>query len=299
MRVLVAADAMAGLDPRGASEVIATAFAETGAQVAVIPLADGGAAFADAVAQLEPVDVVTEPRSLSETLEVLSRPVKNPGERSTLWVDLTALESPAWSELTAVRRSDLDEMAAGLNQRDIVAIVKTGEQTTTLTGLSGRLAERGREEGLDLAQTLASNDAVAQWLASVGVDDATPGSGAADGVGAIILSLGGRVLSGIEALIQSFDMESSVARADLLVTGSHILDFHAVGGDVVKEVARLGTEASRPVIAIVGRNYVSARELRVAGIESAHAILEGIGADEAVPAQLAQVAGKVATSWSW
>lgn len=299
MRVLVAADAMAGLDPRGASEVIATAFADAGAQVAVVPLSDGGQGFADAIAELDPDGALVRPGSMSELLEVLSGSADLSGGASVTRIDLTELTPHAWGELTAVGPTELADLATAIGRRTLVAIVRTGEQAATLTGLAGRVAERGREGGLDLGETLAANDAVSAWLESVGIDGAAAGTGAADGVGAVILALGGRVLSGIEALIEGFDMQTTAARADLLVTGTRLLDFHAVGGDVVKEVARMGTEALRPVIAIVGRNFVSSRELRLAGIESAHAILDGAGEDQPNPTQLAEVASRVAKSWSW
>lgn len=300
MRVLVAADAVAGLCARDASEVIATAFLDAGAEVAVVPLSDGGEGFADAIVGVDPHGHLARPRTLSEMLETLSgKGEPCDGAAATLRVDLTGLVPSAWRALTDVDRSRMAELADATAQRNLVAIVRSGEQTATLTGLSGRVAERGREDGLGLGETLAANDAVSLWLESLGLDGTAPGTGAADGVGAIILALGGRILSGIEALIEGFDMESTVAKADLLVTGTSILDFHAVGGDVVKEVARMGTEALRPVIAIVGRNFVSSRELRLAGIESAHAILDGAGDDQPGRAQLAQVAGRVAKSWSW
>ncbi len=298
MRVLVAADAMAGLSPRGASEVMATAFAETGAEVAVVPLSDGGPGFADAVAGLDPDATLIRPDCVSSMVDVLSRRDTDPGS-TTLRVDLTGLSPHAWAELTAVGRSRVESLATANKGRELVGIVRTGEQSTPLTGLSGRVAERGREDGLDLAETLAADGEVGTWLASVGVDGAAPGAGAADGVGALILALGGRILSGIEALIEGFDMEATASRADLLVTGAPVLDFHAVGGDVVKQVARLGTEAVCPVIAIVGRNFVSSRELRLSGIESAHAILDRAADDQPDPTQLALLASRVAKSWSW
>lgn len=293
MRVLVAADAMAGLDPRGTSEIIGRAFADAGAEVAVVPLAEGGVGFADAVAELDPAGELARPANLRDLLRSLT------SGSTTLWLDLTGLEMHAWEDLVAVGPRELAALARIVGSRNLVAIVSHGEQSATLTGLSGRVAERGRETGVDLAETLAANDAVTAWLSSVALNGVTPGTGAADGVGAIILALGGRVLSGIDALIEGFNMAQTAARADLLVTGTPALDFHVVGGDVVKEVARLGTEALRPVIAIVGRNFVSSRELRLAGLESAHSILEGVGDDEAEPEQLAEVARRVARSWSW
>ncbi len=267
--------------------------------MAVVPLADGGEGFADAVAELDPEGLLLRPRDLSELLEFLSGQIVGTGDASTLRLDVTSLDPLDWSELIALEPAQMTGLAASVSHRNLVAIVGSGEQSSTLTGLSGRVAERGRADGLDLGETLAADDAVSKWLESLGIDGATPGAGAANGVGAIILALGGRILSGIEALIEGFDMEATATKADLLVTGTPILDFHAVGGDVVKEVARMGTEALRPVIAIVGRNFVSSRELRLAGIESAHAILDVLSEDDPSPAQLAQVAGRVAKSWSW
>lgn len=298
MRVLVAADAMAGLGPRGTSEVIAAAFADIGADVAVVPLAEGGDGFADAIAELDPAGFLARPDSLEQALHALSH-LQSVPVASKIRVDLTALTPPDWGSLTALDSAQLAGLAASIAGRELVAIVRTGDQSSSLTGLSGRVAERGREHGLDLGETLANDDTVDTWLKSLGIDGTTPGTGAAEGVGAVVQALGGRVCSGIEALIEGFGMEKTVARADLLVTGTPVLDFHAVGGDVVKEMARLGTEALRPVIAIVGRNFVSSRELRLAGIESAHAILDGAGEEHPLPAQLAEVAGRVAKSWSW
>lgn len=293
MRVLVAADAMAGLDPRGASEIIGHAFAGTGAQVAVVPLSDGGQWFADTVAAFDPAASVAQPTTLVESLACVV------GDAPVTFVDLTGLERHGWDELVAVGREDVDALRTAVVGRQVVAVVSAGRQDATLTGLTGAVAERGRLEGADLADTLSADASVSRWLDSLGIDGTVPGSGAADGVGAIILAIGGRVTSGIDACVEGFRLADTVAKADLVVTGSSVLDFHAVGGDVVKEMARLAGDALRPIVAIVGRNFVSSRELRLGGIESAHPVLEGAGPDEPIPAQLAEVATSVARSWNW
>ncbi len=293
MRVLVAADAIAGLDPRDASDVIGQAFADLGAQVAVVPLSDGGAWFADTVAAFDRTASVSQPATLQDALTCLASggPVS--------YLDLTGIAQHSWDELVSVGRVDVEALRADVAGREVVAVVRTGQQDATLTGMTGVVAERGRTVGADLADTLAADAAVSRWLDSLGVDGTVQGSGAADGIGAIILALGGRITSGIDACISGFRVADTVAKADLVVTGSSVLDFHAVGGHVVKEVARLANDALRPVVAIVGRNFVSSRELRLGGIESAHPILDGPGEDEPIPAQLSEVATAVARSWSW
>lgn len=300
MRVLVAADALAGLGPRDASEVIATAFMESGAEAVVIPLASGGQGFADAVTEVDPEGLLARPATLAEFLEaVAGEDFTHACAGTNVRIDLTEIAPPAWHDLTKVGSQRIEELASALAGKNLVAVVRFSEQSTPLTGLSGRVAERGREDGADLGVTLAANDAVSGWLDSLNIDGSMPGTGAADGIGSIVVALGGRVLSGIQTLVQEFDMETTVSKADLLVTGTSILDFHAVGGDVVKEVARMGTAALLPVIVVAGRSFVSSRELRLAGIESAHAILDGAGDQEPTSAELARVAGRVAISWSW
>ena len=293
MRVLVAADSMAGLDPRGASEVIAEAFAGAGAHVAVVPLADGGTWFAAAVADFDPAATVAHPASLAEVLTALS------AEVPPRYVDLTGVQPHTWDELVAIGPEELNALRGALRVHQSVGIVRSGTQRATLTGLTGAVAEHGRRTGADLADTLGADAKVSRWCDVLGVAGDAPGSGAADGVGALFLALGTGIVSGLDACIEGFGVPATVARADLVVTGSALLDFHAVGGDVVKEVAGLAGAALRPVIAIVGRNFVSSRELRLAGIESAHPILEGVGDDEPLPTQLSDVAAKVARSWSW
>ena len=134
MRVLVAADAMAGLDPRGASEVIAQAFADLGAQVAVVPLSDGGPWFAGSVAAFDDTARVLQPASLAEVVEAVTAP------SPVRYLDLTTLAPHTWDELVSVPPESL----AALHLADLVAVVRAGTQRDTLTGLTGAVAERGR-----------------------------------------------------------------------------------------------------------------------------------------------------------
>jgi glycerate kinase len=85
--------------------------------------------------------------------------------------------------------------------------------------------------------------------------------------------------------------------ADLVVTAAESLDFHAVGGPIVKRAVSMAGAALRPAIAIVGRNFVSARELRLAGFEEAYPL--GAAGEEPTPERLSEVAMRVATTWSW
>ena len=98
---------------------------------------------------------------------------------------------------------------------------------------------------------------------------------------------------------ERFNITRTLELADLVVTGAELLEFHDVGGPVVRRVVAWAGDALRPVVAIAGRNYVSARELRVAGLESAHALRGGAAEDTTTPDELAAGGARIAASWLW
>ncbi|MFD0866615.1 glycerate kinase, partial [Tessaracoccus lubricantis] len=126
-----------------------------------------------------------------------------------------------------------------------------------------------------------------------------PGSGAAGGVGLLVTAFGGRVVDPLEWLAGRYGLGGTLARADLVVTGAELMEFHEVGGPVVKRVVAWAEQHLRPVIAIAGRNYISSRELRNAGLETAHALREGAADDTSSPEELEAAAGRIAASWTW
>ncbi|MCC2593443.1 glycerate kinase [Tessaracoccus sp. OS52] len=294
MRVLIACDEIAGLGPRSASELIGTAFAQTGAEVAVIPLGHGGDALADALSTLEERAQLVRPADLESALVSLV-----PGP-DPLWLDLSQWEAPSLAELTAVLSPEVvGRVRGGLSGREVVAVVPHAGALAPLTGLSGALAELGRDRGADLAETLADDARAEAWAKAIGADPMADGSGALGGVGAAVIALGGRVGSGLELCLAGYDAARVMGAADVVVTATAQLDFHAVGGPVVKRLSELAALALRPLVVIAGRTFVSARELRLAGVEAAYAVLPGAGDEEPTPADLAATAAKVASTWRW
>lgn len=294
MRVLVACDAMAGLGPRRSSEVIARAFADVGAQVAVIPVATNGDDLSDALSTIdEPVELrrVTAPAELLDALE--------PGER-TLVLDLTGMTAPRLDALVGTATPERVSTArAALAGRRVVAVVPHGSERPPLTGLSGAIAELGRLRDADLGETLAEDSRAEAWAREIGLDPTAPGTGALGGLGALVLGLGGEVDSVLGFCLRSCGAADVMTQADVVVTGAAQLDFHAVGGPVVTTLAAMAAEALRPVIVVAGRTFVSARELRLAGIESAYPVLTGTGSDVPDADQLFATAQKVAATWRW
>lgn len=289
MRVLVASDRLAGLGARAASDLIGAEFAAEGAQVAVVPLSAGGPDFHDAAVTFAPEAGVLAPKDLSELVEALHTV---PG---AVVLDLTDTAVPSVGELAAVDTARLRAERDG----SLVAVVPPDETQLPLIGLSGWVAEDGRRLERDLGETLALATTAERWAAAQELDAAEAGAGARGGLGALVRAAGGRISSGVDECARGFDVLRVMSRADVVVTGTEVLDFHRVGGDVVKRVASLAGEALRPALAVVGRNYVSARELRQVGLEAAYPVLDGFGDEAATAAGVAAVARRVAQTWRW
>lgn len=296
MRVVVASDALAGLSAAHASETIAHAFAERGAQVVVVPLGVSGAALREAVGVAAAGATLASPADAAELGRVLAQ------AQGDLVVDLTGCHVADLGRevLDAFDEHPLPALGAATESwagRRLVALVDEGQPERPLTGLTGLAATEGRERGADLGAVLAADSVAGRWAAHLGLAS-VPGAGAAGGAGLLIQAMGGVVTDPLTYLEESYGLAGTLAQADVVVTGADSLDFHSVGGPVVKRVVTLAGEALRPAIAIVGHNFVSARELRLAGLEAAYPILPGAeGAP--TPEQLADAAARVAITWSW
>ena len=94
-----------------------------------------------------------------------------------------------------------------------------------------------------------------------------PGAGAAGGVGAAVLALGGRLESGIEAMLDIVGFDEAAQRADLVVTGEGMIDGQTAAGKAPVGVARRAKRFGKPVVAVVGGRAHSLRAVYDAGID--------------------------------
>lgn len=294
MRVVVASDAVAGLTPAAASEQIARAFAERGVAVAVVPLAATGQGLREGVAACCPSAVFAAPTTTAELAGALA------SGADQLVVDLSGLsvDDLGRSLFDADPAGSLAELRRSWAGHDLTALVPEEEVERPLTGLSGHASIALRAEGADLNAILLADAEAERWAAELGVEP-SQGSGAARGLGLILASIGGQVTDPLTFLAARFDLAATMARSDLVITGAESLDFHALGGPVVKRVAQLAGAALRPVIAVVGRNFVSSRELRLGGFETAYPLVPAASTQDATPERLAEVAEQVASTWQW
>lgn len=94
-----------------------------------------------------------------------------------------------------------------------------------------------------------------------------PGAGAAGGMGAAVLTLGGRLESGIEAMLDIIGFNEAVQAADLVITGEGMIDSQTAAGKVPVGVARRAKRYSKPVVAVVGGRASSLHGVYSAGID--------------------------------
>lgn len=80
-----------------------------------------------------------------------------------------------------------------------------------------------------------------------------PGAGAAGGLGFAFLSfLSGRLMSGIELILQQINIEEKVQAADIVITGEGRIDAQTVMGKAPGGVAAAAKKYGKPVIAFSG-----------------------------------------------
>ncbi len=94
-----------------------------------------------------------------------------------------------------------------------------------------------------------------------------PGAGAAGGMGAAVLALGGRLESGIEAMLDIIGFNEAVQAADLVITGEGMIDGQTAAGKAPVGVARRAKRYSKPVVAVVGGRASSLHGVYSAGID--------------------------------
>lgn len=350
MRVVVATDSIGGLSSAAAGAVIARAFEDAGAQVAVVPMGEAGSSFVSACADLwgTPVrDASGAIKSVSGNLVAVAP--HGPGQPEagfdvdasswfladgwtppepgqTVYVDLagnSAHDGGAGllAALGATASVPLDQGVAGLagltdfdlsaalallDDVRLVGVVPVDELDTPLLGLRGITSRRGHAVEMEPAKMLAVDEALtnlakAADLSSGRLDSlaASPDAGACGGAAMAIQALGGTIASGPDAIAQLAGLHQTLAQADLVVTGCTQLDFGTTGGPVLRRVAELATESTSPVIAVAGRNYISARELRSIGIEQAYSLAPDVEWESLDATSLYSGLLPVVRQWLW
>ena len=115
----------------------------------------------------------------------------------------------------------------------------------------------GNQKGGSLEQLVAKDEEArnfANWVYSEsGMDlQKIPGTGAAGGLGAALVLLGGSLEAGFDRIAAIVGLEEDIAGADLVITGEGRMDGQSKEGKVPYGVAQLAKKHGVPVIAVCG-----------------------------------------------
>jgi glycerate kinase len=108
-----------------------------------------------------------------------------------------------------------------------------------------------------------------------------PGSGAGGGAAFALALLGARLVEGAVWVADAVDLPGRVADADLVLTGTGVLDGLSLEHGVVAAVARAGLPLGVPAVAVAAQLATGRRDWGAAGLAAGFAVLEHPGDDEA------------------
>jgi glycerate kinase len=106
---------------------------------------------------------------------------------------------------------------------------------------------------------------------------AESGAGAAGGIGAALLALGGRCESGASIIAEHTGLADDIAAADLVITGEGKFDDQSLHGKVVGALAATARSSQVPVVVLAGQVGLDNLALQSAGILAAYSVSDYAG----------------------
>ncbi|MFY1703430.1 glycerate kinase [Micromonospora sp. WMMA1923] len=169
-----------------------------------------------------------------------------------------------------------------------VRLVAATDVDNPLLGLHGASNVYGPQKGATREDVLLL-DAALERFADVLVRDlpgcppqlgTLPGGGAAGGLGAAILALGGHCESGIGLVTRAIGLDAALDDCDLVITGEGSFDHQSLRGKVVAGVAGAARDRGVPCVVVAGRVSTGRREAASAGVTDAYSLVEHFGGEE-------------------
>ena len=152
--------------------------------------------------------------------------------------------------------------------------------TNPLCGPLGCSAVFGPQKGARTEDIPVMDEALRKYAELIKEDPATPGSGAAGGLGfAFRAVLGAELLPGSRLVIEETKLEEYIADADLVITGEGRLDAQTAMGKAPAAVAELARAHGVPAIALAGRVEASEDILRKMGLTAWYGINDRAACD--------------------
>lgn len=319
MRVVICPDKFAGtLSAPEAAEAIAAGWRSARPDDAVVlrPLADGGPGFLEVLAAAQPSGkrfpvsttdplgrtvagsvLVVDDTAYIETAQATGLHHLSEGERDPRVTRSSGLVPLLRFALDhGVRRVVLglggsatndagDDVLSTLSAKDFAGIDLVGatDVDNPLLGPRGASHVFGPQKGATAAVVDQLEAAMADRADRLGLQIAlTPGSGAAGGLGAMVLALGGHLTSGIDLVRAAIGLDAELHSADLAITGEGSFDEQSLHGKVIDGVARATSDRGVPCVVLAGRITVTAAEWEAAGVTQALSLVDTYGETRAL-----------------
>ncbi len=163
-----------------------------------------------------------------------------------------------------------------------VELIAASDTEYALVGPWGAARVFGPQKGADTATVAALEVRLEAWalkLEEVAGRDvsAEQGAGAAGGIGAGMLALGGRCESGAAIIAEHTHLADDLETAEMIVTGEGQFDEQSLHGKVVGFLADAADPLGIPVIVLAGQVCLDNSAVRSSGIMSALAIADYAG----------------------
>lgn len=177
---------------------------------------------------------------------------------------------------------ELGGLDAGRRRLAGVELIAACDVEYPLTGPCGAARIFGPQKGADPAAVTALEERLAQWAGELDAAAGRPvsaesGGGAAGGIGAALLALGGRCESGAAIIAEHTDLAGNLAAVDLVITGEGKFDDQSVRGKVVGALATVARSAQKPVVVLAGQVTLDQPALQSAGILAAYSVADFAG----------------------
>ncbi|WP_437095796.1 glycerate kinase [Streptomyces sp. enrichment culture] len=187
--------------------------------------------------------------------------------------------APGGGGLAELATADLSGLDPRLGE---VELVLASDVDNPLTGPKGAPAVYGPQKGASPRDVERLDAALAHFAevleGVVGPEAAeyaaSPGAGAAGGIGYGALLLGAGFRPGIAVMLDVLGFAPALGRADLVVTGEGSLDQQTLHGKAPAGVAAAARAAGKEVVAVCGRLALPPEELGRAGIRRAYALTD-------------------------
>jgi glycerate 2-kinase len=213
------------------------------------------------------------------------------------------------SSCTDGGRGMVEEFGGLSTARNLLADVELIAATDVehpLLGPMGAAAVFGPQKGADPDTVLVLEQRLSDWAVELNAaagravsDEA--GAGAAGGIGAGLLALGGRRESGAAIIAEHTRLADDVAAAELVITGEGRFDDQSKHGKVVSALAGGARSHRIPVLVLAGQVTLDEATLADAGIAAAFSITDHAGsvqlAIEDAANQLEGLANVTAATW--